>query len=255
MESKRRDSIQTPIKVMSYNIYVGSQTDERRAAVIKMIEGYMPDVFGVQEADPKWMRYLTEKLPMYAYVGEGRNGGDSGEYSAIFYLKEKFDCMKHKTRWLSDTPDQVSKVEESSLNRVYTYALLCRRSDGTRFIHINTHFEHTSDIAREKQAEVLAKGIGEMKEYPIILTGDLNTTAQTKAFETLINAGMTDSASIASKGTEEGTFHGYAGLSSTIDFCLVTKENISVSLYKVCNEMIDGAFASDHHPVYTELVI
>ncbi|MBE6550713.1 MAG: endonuclease/exonuclease/phosphatase family protein [Ruminococcaceae bacterium] len=242
------------IKAMSYNVFIGDQTDERHDAVGDMIEKYMPDVLGVQEADIRWMKYISNRFPVYAYAGEGRDGGEKGEYSAVFYRKDKFKLIEAATKWLSDTPDIVSKVSESSLNRVLSYAVLERLSDSKRFVHVNTHFEHTNDISREKQSEVLAK-IVKGFEYPVLLTGDFNTEAGTKAYLNVLNSGVTDSAQIADHADITATFHGYSSVNTTIDFCFVTAENIAVSEYKVCAEKFGGRYPSDHHPVYIEFVM
>lgn len=242
------------IKAMSYNVYIGNQTDERHDRVGDMIEKYMPDVLGVQEADIRWMKYISERFPMYSYAGEGRDGGEKGEYSAVFYRNDKFKLIDSATKWLSDTPNVVSKIPESSLNRVFSYAVLERVSDGKRFVHVNTHFEHTNDASREKQAEVLVKFIKTF-EYPMLLTGDFNTESHTKAFSTVISAGVTNSAEIADIADVTATFHGYSNVNTTIDFCFVTAENIAVSKYKVCTDKIGGDHPSDHHPVYIEFVM
>ena len=241
-------------KAMSYNVYIGKQTEERHGNVAEMIRNYSPDLLGVQETDIKWMRYLSEAFPEYSYVGEGRDGGEKGEYSAIFYRKDKYKVIDSATKWLSDTPDVVSKVPESSLNRVFSYALLERISDGKKFVHVNTHFEHRNDISREKQAEVLAAALRKF-DLPVLLTGDFNTQAGTKAFSTVVNAGVTDSMAIAEKVESVGTFHGYENINSTIDFCFVTADKISVSKYRVCDDKIGGDYPSDHHPVYIEITL
>lgn len=253
--ARRTDNSET-LKVMSFNLKVASKTAERDARVIKIIKDYLPDVLGVQEASPAWMSTLRSNLSAYAYVGLGRDGGSSGEHSAIFYLKEKFTLVEQGTKWLSDTPDVVSKYSESSLNRIYTYAVLKRNSDGKIFVHVNTHLDHTSDAARAKQAQALIKGISELtKKYPTILTGDFNATADTTPIKTILAANFNNSSVIADKKHGSGTFHGYSGKNSIIDFCFVTKGNVSVQNYRVCDEKIAGDYPSDHYPVYLEMKI
>lgn len=242
------------IKAMSFNVYVGNRNETRIRRVITMIKNYMPDVFGVQEANPAWMTDLKNNLSAYAFVGNGRDGGSNGEYSAIFYLKDKFTVLESGTKWLSDTPDKVSKFSESSLNRILTYAVLKRNSDGKVFVHINTHFDHTNDTARAKQAGVLVEIAEQFKDYPILMTGDFNCNSSSSPYSKIISAGFKDSSTIAQTAVTGPTFHGYAGKESIIDFCFVTPGKINVLNYKVCNEKINDDFASDHHPVYIEFV-
>lgn len=253
---QRKADVSDTLKVMSFNLKVGSKTADRDARAIKIIKNYMPDVLGVQEASPAWMSTLKANLSAYAYVGLGRDGGSNGEHSAIFYLKDKFTLVEQGTKWLSDTPDTVSKFSESSLNRIYTYAVLKRNSDGKIFVHVNTHFDHKSDEARAKQAQALIQGISELSnKYPTIVTGDFNATEDTSPIKTILSANFNNSSAIADSKYGSGTFHGNSGKNSIIDFCFVTKGNTSVQNYRVCNEQIDGDYPSDHYPVYVEMKI
>jgi endonuclease/exonuclease/phosphatase family metal-dependent hydrolase len=224
--------------------------------VYQIIKNYLPDTFGVQEATPQWMKLLAKEFgELYDFVGEGRDGGDSGEYSAVFYNKTKFELLDSGTKWLSGTPDRVSKVPESSLNRVFTYALLKRQADGLEILVVNTHFDHTSDTARERQAEVLRDFLLEYTDkYPVVLTGDFNTTISTKAFKTVLAGGVTDAMDISEETLQGATFTSFGSANSVIDFVFVTEDTITVRDYRVCNEKIDGNFPSDHHPVLIEYI-
>ncbi len=246
----------TALTAMSFNVWVSQMEAPRIARVLKMIRNYLPDTFGVQEATHSWIKQIDGEFgDLYGYVGEGRDGGTSGEYSAIFYNKNIFEVLESGTKWLSDTPDVVSKVEESSLNRVFTYALLRRLTDGMEIMVVNTHFEHTSDAARDRQAAVLRDFLLEYTDrYPLVLTGDFNTTYGSDAFDIVTDGGVTDSMSISAETEPGATFTSFGSASSIIDFIFVTEETVSVNSYRVCNEKIDGDFPSDHHPVFIEYV-
>ena len=246
----------TTLTAMSFNVWVSQMEAPRIKRVLTMIGNYLPDTFGVQEATHSWIRQIDGEFgDLYGWVGEGRDGGSSGEYSAIFYNKTKFAVLDSGTKWLSDTPDRVSKVEESSLNRVFTYALLERLTDGMEIMVVNTHFEHTSDKARERQAAVLRDFLLEYTDrYPLILTGDFNTTDGTKAFRIVTDGGVTDSMGLAAETEPGATFTSFGSANSIIDFVFVTEDTVTVNSYRVCNEKIDGDFPSDHHPVFIEYV-
>ena len=107
-----------PISIMSFNLWCGGVTEERTARVLAAIRASDPDILGVQEATPQWMRLLREALPDYVSAGIGREGGDKGEYSAIFAKRERFDLLSETTRWLTDTPEVFSYVEGSLCPRV-----------------------------------------------------------------------------------------------------------------------------------------
>ncbi len=251
---KYNDSI---LKAMSFNVWVSGKTVERNERVISMVLKYLPDTVGFQEVDPVWLATLNSGLKdQYAWVGEGRNGGASGEYNPIFYKKEVFNLIDSGTRWLSETPNRVSKVEESSLNRIYTFALLERKSDGERIMIVNTHFDHTSAAAREKQAEVLIEYLKTITEYPVVLTGDFNCESNSKAYSTILSSGVINSYDVAdNRINRSATFTNYGSSNKIIDFVFVSPQGTAVTTYRVCDEMINGDYPSDHHPVLIEYTI
>lgn len=245
----------TVVSAMSFNVLVSNKTNARTERVLTIIKNYLPDTIGFQETNPAWMSDLKKGLSSeYAYVGEGRDGGDSGEYNPIFYKKSIFNCLESGTRWLSASPKSVSKYPESSLNRIYTYALLERKADGLKIMVVNTHFDHKSEEARDKQAKVLAAFLSEQLSYPLILTGDFNTTSSTSCYRTVIGTGVADSSSSAKERHTAATFTNYGASNKIIDFVFVNPLKITVNSYKVCNEKIDGDWPSDHHPVFIEYV-
>ena len=241
-------------RVMSFNVWVSSKTNERTNRVLKMITNYMPDSFGVQEASPAWMTSLRSGLSAYAYVGGGRDGGSSGEHSAIFYLKDKYTVIESGTKWLSATPNSVSKFEESSLNRIVTYAVLKDKTTGKTYVHINTHFDHKSSEAREKQAEVFLDVAKQFEGYPIVMTGDFNCQPGSEPYKKIIAAGYVNSSEVATEKHGSATFHGNGSSSSIIDFCFLTPGKMAAINYRVCDEKIDGEYVSDHHPVFVDFV-
>ena len=163
--------------------------------------------------------------------------------------------MESGTKWLSDTPDKVSKVPESSLNRIFTYALLRRLSDDKDIMFVNTHFEHTSDKARERQAVVLQNFLLEYTDdYPLVLTGDFNTTYSSKAFDLVQQGNVSDSMTLSETTYPGPTFTNFGTANSIIDFIFVTPDTITVNDYRVCDEKINGDFPSDHHPVLIEYI-
>ena len=247
----------TILKAMSFNVWVSGKSVERNERVLSIIRNYFPDTIGFQEVDPVWLSTINAGLKdQYAWVGEGRNGGNSGEYNPIFYKKEIFNLIESGTKWLSDTPNTPSKVTESSLNRVYTYALLERKSDGKRVMVVNTHFDHTSATAREKQADILVAYLKTITDYPIVLTGDFNCDSSSGAYSKIVKNYVTNSSDIAdTKINKAATFTNYGSSNKIIDFVFVSPKGIAVTSYKVCNEMINGDFPSDHHPVLIEYTL
>ncbi|MBO7138062.1 MAG: endonuclease, partial [Bacteroidaceae bacterium] len=68
----------------------GNGWNTRRTYLINLVKFQQPDLLGVQEALPAQMTDMRNGLTGYGSIGVGRNDGDnSGEYSAIFYRKER----------------------------------------------------------------------------------------------------------------------------------------------------------------------
>ena len=246
----REDLHKDNLTVMSFNLWGWKRTSERDERIIKLLYEMLPDTIGFQEDLPGLIKMFEKELPFYGHVGVPVNGID-GASCSVFYLKDKFEVIDYGTKWLSATPDKISKFEESSENRIVTYVTLKCKATGEIFTHINTHLEHTNNTARELQAEVMLNVIGEI-EGSVIMTGDFNSSKPSGPINKYLDAGYIDASTVADKAQVGPTFHGGDGTAtSTIDFIFVN-DGIEVLEYKVCNEQVDGGYVSDHHPVYVE---
>lgn len=248
----KNDSIRT----MTYNVWCRKFHEDRIDRVINIIKKYMPDTFGVQEATPAWMEVLPTRLPEYDWVGIGREGEGKGEHMTVFYRKDRFTLLDSATKWLTDTPDEISKYAESGCYRVLTYAVLERNSDRKIFVHANTHLDF--GVAQEKQAVVLMQLLEPLKKYPFVLTGDFNCAAGTVPFEHIRSSGLIPSYEFVDKELNVPTYHGFRGVEGDryiMDVCFVPADGVKVQSYRVCNEQIDGDFPSDHYPVITDFIL
>lgn len=247
----------TEITTMSFNVYVNETTrSSREAAVIGMIQKYMPDTIGLQEVSVQWKSALERELGgIYGFVGLGRDQGGGGEHNLVLYHKSKFTLKESGTRWLSDNPNVPgSKFSSSSLPRIMSYALLERKSDGLIFVHVNTHLEHKSEAARVEQMAVLLKEIEPLRKYPIIMTGDFNTTSTSNVYKSVVSNGFVNASKTAQKSSDENTFS-TTDPNRIIDFIFCTEGNIAVKTYSVCTEKIKDIYPSDHFPIYSECLI
>ena len=234
---------------MTFNVLV-SDPEPRMQAVLSMIKKHSPHSFGVQEANSKWINFLKEALKDdYLCVGVGRQKDRSGETCNIFYRKDTFKLISSGTEWLTSTPTVAgSKVNGSSLPRIYTYAILECKSNGQRFMHINTHLHHTGtdESVRVEQVKYLLKFIDSYKnKMPIILTGDLNATIDKESVSNIINSGFENSQSLALVSDNIRAELGQ----KTIDYVLFTKDDFRVFVYDVDNSKVGGIQPSDHDPI------
>ena len=136
------------MRIMSYNIQTGnaSKVTPRVASVVKHITDFDADVIGTQEVNYIWLDELQKIgfFDTYTRVGEAREGDKraaGNESSCIFFKTDKFNLIDSGTYWLSETPEQISKLADCDYYRIMTFALLERKSDGVRFLHVNTHLE------------------------------------------------------------------------------------------------------------------
>lgn len=258
-DARNTKQLEANLSVMSFNLWV-IDVAERFYPLVNQILARSPDVFGVQEANDFWMNTLPYSLPDYAWVGEHRDSQPPSERTAIFYRKDKFTLLDSGTYWLSETPEKISAVEDSLYNRIMTYAVLQRNEDGKTFIHINTHLDHLQDRVRKQQVKHLLEIIDTLPDYPIVLTGDFNTSYNTVSFTTtsynhILSGGFRNAADLALSGDKptDSSYSGYGEYTGLlpIDFIFINDEHaMKPVLYEVCNEEM----VSDHYAVYAELM-
>ena len=236
---------------MSYNVYCGNVTADRMNRVITKMKKYMPDTIGIQEATPTWINNLKASLgDTYDIVGLGRDGGSAGEHSSILYNKHIFNLKGWGTKWLSATPDVVSRYPESMYNRIFTYAFLQRKVDNQMILVINTHLEYTTDAIRLKQLAIIQDFVNKNGNgYPVYISGDYNADFGSAACTKMEQYGYKNG-STAAKSFTGATFTNYGAENRILDYIYFSKNDFTLNYYKVCNEYINGSWTSDHHPIY-----
>lgn len=172
---------EVPLNVGSFNIRCNTTADgenawpNRKDRVMALIAFHEYDIIGVQEARPEQMADLKQ-MTKYASVGVGRDGGQEGEFSAIFYRTDRIQLLDSGTFWLSETPEVVSKGWDASLNRICTWAKMKDKQTKKVFYFFNTHFDHIGPVARRESARLLSERIAAVVEdYPVMCTGDFNS--------------------------------------------------------------------------------
>ncbi len=262
------------LRVMSFNIRYGTANDgdnhwnHRKALVARVIDDYDADLVGLQEAYRFQLDYLARSLPQYSEIGEGRDGGRDGEYSAILYRTDRFDVNASGTFWLSDSPWMPSRHWGNTLNRICTWAHLTDLRTNESFYMFNTHFDHESQDARLKSAELIIQRIAEREHKdPVVLTGDFNAGEGNPAvgYLTGVPYGLPDSGAypiptivlqdtfrvIHPDATDVGTGNfGYTGRrdGAKIDYVFATRD-IEVLGAAIDQAPREGRYPSDHYPV------
>ena len=263
------DQSASPIKVMSVNIRYKNENDginvwkNRKDWLIDNIRFNDIDVFGAQEVEHSQLEDLLELLPEFESVGVGRDGGQEGEYSPLFYRQDRFELLDSETFWLSETPREIKSVGwDAAYPRIVTWAKLRRKTDGKTFYVFNTHFDHRGEKARLESAKLLVRKITEISGgHPAFVTGDFNFKPETPPYEVLTQGQeseilLKDSRFSADQSYgPDYTFNGFqlkpTDLQNRIDF-IFTKGEIEVLKYRVEDGQRGEAFISDHFPVWIE---
>lgn len=250
------------IRIMSFNIRYGKlgilSAADRHEMAEETIRKGQPDSFGVQEATPSWMRYLKKSLSdKYDCVGVGRsNGRNMGEYSAVFYLKDKYKAVDSGTFWLSETPDKPSKGWDASCNRICTWVVLEDILTGQHYVHLNAHFDHIGVEARKNSVDLILEKVKQYSDLPVVFTGDMNIEEGTDAYVRILADGyLKDSKYEAESTMHYLTFHNMLPSEhekKILDYVLIN-DKFDAEVYNVVTAGVDDMYVSDHFPVYADL--
>ena len=248
---------------MTYNIRLNTETDSinkwdnRKEGIVNLIKEENVDIFGIQEALPDQIEYLSNQLKDYDYVGEGRDGGNSGEYSAIYYKRERMNLVKTETFWLSETPETPSIGWDAVINRIVTLGIFKIKNLGKELIIYNTHFDHIGKVAREKSASIILNHISKnnYQDKPTVVMGDLNANPDESPIK-LLSEQLEDSFKKLPIKDPIGTFSGFdprSKLSNRIDY-IFTKEIKIIDYKHIDKKLPSGLWPSDHLPIFISIV-
>ena len=257
---------QQELKVMTFNLRFASEVmphawSVRRPVTKACLELTAPDLIGTPEGVMAQLADMRADLPAYAMIGQGREGGEKGEYMAIFYRRTRFELLETHDFWLSETPEVVgSKSWNSSLPRMVTWARFRDKASGKSFVFVNTHFDHMSEEARAQSAKLIRMRLADLKAAdPVLLVGDFNAVAKASAaYTTLTGDGFLVDLFRAApdrKGAELSTFHGYRKASLYgihIDWIL-GRGPWKAKAAEVITFEIKGQHPSDHFPVLVKV--
>lgn len=250
------------LRVMTFNLQVDwdgapHPWSGRRGPALDTLRRERPQLLGTQEGLHAQVRDLADGLgPGYAWTGQGREGGTRGELMALFYDRRRLDLLAHGDFWLSDTPEVPgSNTWGGGCPRMVTWARFRDLVTGGELRAVNTHFDHLSDQARLRSAQLLAQWlITRPEDVPSLVTGDFNAPAgRGGAYDTLLaGAGLVDAWDAAEeRGPAYGTFHDHAPPvpdGDRIDWILASRGS-RVRSAAVSTASGDGRCPSDHLPV------
>lgn len=261
---------QLKVSVMNYNIYYDLNEKKRNPDdVIVSIKQKNADVFGLLEAGADWIAKINPEVSAtYTCVtGKPVDTTKDASYNPIYYKTDKFDLIEWGTKWLSDTPDKMSRYPTAKHYKVLTYVILKDKATGARFMYINIHLDGSNDAAahsalkevRKWQVEVFKNFIAKYNFLPIIAGGDFNENPTHSTITAVsANSRLISCANIAEKKvivpSDVNSEFDAIGTAS-LDYLFVTPDSVKVEKFEVWDNKINGKYPSDHLPVCAELAI
>lgn len=240
---------------MTYNLRYATDADgdnswsKRKDALIALIKSHDPDILGIQEGLASQVDELRQAMRTHAVVGVGRDDGlRKGEYSAIFYRRERLGLREGGTRWISATPDKAGSMGPgTSLPRIFSWGDFFL-AEGGRVLVLNCHLDHQSAEARLLGATQMAAFASERSTLPTLILGDFNSTFGDAPI-THLSAKFTP---LKPNEGDLGTFNGFKPDSTKgpmIDFIFASHQWLMESVKIDRTLTPEGRAPSDHFPV------
>ena len=248
------------IKVLSYNIRYNNPNDgkdiwdNRKESIVDFINHEDFDFAGLQEVTFSQLQYLEDKLVNYSNHGVGRDDGkQKGEFTPIFYNKNRYKLISGNTFWLSETPNIISIGWDASMERICTYALFEDKKSKRKFYVFNTHFDHIGIVARKKSAELIIDYVNNLNknDFPVFITGDFNLNDDTKSIKLLQKTFNDSNINLNKEDKLYNTFTGFKNHINNprrIDYIFYSNIEM-VSSTHIHLKTNRRRWASDHHPV------
>ena len=261
-----KKSDENVLKVMTFNIRYDNPADSfnawpyRASFACRFLKNESPDLIGMQEVLAHQYEYLDSVLTDYSSVGVGRtDGARGGEMNPVFFRKDRFEIIRTRTFWLSETPEiPGSKAWGANLPRIVTWVELSEKTTHEHFYFFNTHFAHDSDSARILSSGLLIGMVDSIASgFPFVITGDFNMLHSSQGYEILTGPFesiplLSDSYAITEKRPmgPAYTFNGFSENNSSgrIDYIFV-KYGMKVLEHKTFIRKEHGIYISDHWPV------
>jgi endonuclease/exonuclease/phosphatase family metal-dependent hydrolase len=249
----------------------------RGALNVATIKRAAPDVIGLQECQRGNLKAYGKKLPRYVLLRGPRYGNlVHRDHNAILFDPERLNLLDSGGFWLSNTPGKYSRGWQARVVRSANWAVFRLPGTGMAFLHLNTHLDHKSGLARRegsklilKRAERLAEGPGDA--HPIVVTGDFNSRPGSPTYENFAAAGFVDTFLAAGNEDTQGanTFHAFEGPRfrdahpargpRRIDWILLkdSHNRLRPEAHRIVRDgdELSGLYPSDHYPIVADIVL
>ena len=233
----------------------------RRYAIAQLIKHSEPDFIGTQEGKAHQLLDLHRLLPDYQSIGSDRLGDGSGEHCAIFYQKQRYNCMSSRDFWLSETPHLVASMTSEWGNKLPNlvscgvFSSVKTQQEVTIF---NTHLDYQSQHSRKLSVQLIQKYLSQIKpeQSHLILTGDFNAEPDSQERKLLLEPlenqiQLLDVLSEINLDNQK-TFHDFTGNATAAVDTIYYDHRLSLKSVTINSNSIDYIWPSDHFPVIAE---
>ncbi|MGJ8603857.1 MAG: endonuclease/exonuclease/phosphatase family protein [Marivita sp.] len=261
----------TALRIATYNVHyivLSAQTgawsvgdwERRKGPLDSAFRALQADIVAFQEME-SWSRgsdgsvnlardHLADQNPEYGIAATG-DWRVFPTTQPLFYLKDRLQPLDQGWFFFSNTPDVIySRTFNGSFSAFASWVQFEDRRTGDRFRVANVHFEYSSRSNRLKSAALVRDRIKPWIDAgeTVFLVGDLNALHGAQTMDILEESGVTFDR------IPGATYHLNRGvhLIGAIDHL---GRSPSVTLKGgpvVVQQRFDGAWPSDHHPVYAD---
>ena len=254
-------------KIVTFNLKNNYETFginsyvHRHMMVVNKIREEKPDFIGFQEGIPSIMKDLTDALPEYHIIFNGRYENFGGEGLAVALRKETVELMGLDVFWISETPYVAgSRYEiQSECPRICQQVLLRFKNSDKLCWVFNNHLDHQEDAARILGIKQIMERVSECKEkwnVPAFILGDFNALPGSETINYCDNYEKIKIADLAAESG--GTWHDFGELENPvkIDYIYSDLKAEECNSKAYCwKEEQHGIYLSDHYPVCVTLEI
>lgn len=178
-----------PFKIMTFNVKGaffndGANNWEHRFELnLATIRRYAPDLMGLQEVQTRnletYQQYLTDYVYELGPETAHENSTRRGYFNAIYWNPARFEKLANGSFFLSETPAIYSRDWGGAEVRGVNWVRLRDLQTGHIFLHLNSHFPHDVEEARQRGAGVVTQQLDAWRgDLPVVITADFNAKAR-----------------------------------------------------------------------------
>ncbi len=238
------------------DIELGCGWDKRKNPICQWVKDQNLDIIGYQEVTEKQYADLIERLPEYDNVMTGREKGEKGEATPIFYKRDKYKLLENGHFSLSETPEVVGvKGWDAQCCRIVSWAKLQDRKTKRIFMAVNTHVDHMGAVAKVESCKLIKERVQAMcgDDIPAVVTADYNFGDTADAYKVMTTGDFYFRDAYIESPMHQGVRYTYTGFKEVnpdkaprVDILFITHQIEVVQTGTEPHSM--QAVLSDHNP-------